>query len=104
MPAPKGYKRKHGNLDTYERIHALAAYRARQIQETGQAPVWTTASNRMNINLRTVLLHAPKLAQYWYDASFIGSRQIMRVVSPWHEKKRSKQAVLPFFGCGFLRR
>jgi len=71
MPPKKGYKRKYPNVGTAERIRALAAYREHHIKETGEPPVWTTACYRMGINLRTVLIHAPELAQKWYDKRFL---------------------------------
>jgi hypothetical protein len=70
MPRKKGYKSKHPNVGTMERIRALAAYRERHIKETGIPPGWTTACNRMGVNYRTVLRHVPELAARWYDKNF----------------------------------
>jgi hypothetical protein len=70
MPRNKGYKHKYPYLGTMERISKLAAYREWHIRETGDPPFWTSACNRMGINFRTVLIHAPDLAAKWYDADF----------------------------------
>jgi len=70
MPPKKGYKRKYPIVGVAARIRALATYREQHIKETGAAPVWTASCNRMGINLRTVLRHAPELAAKWYDKDF----------------------------------
>ena len=70
MPPKKGYVRKYPNIGTMGRIRALAAYREKHINETGKAPVWTAACYFMGMNLRTVLRHAPELAEKWYDLKF----------------------------------
>ena len=70
MPRKKGYKSKYPNVGTMGRIRRLVAYREQHMQENGEPPVWTAACYRMEINLRTVLLHAPELAANWYDKAF----------------------------------
>ena len=70
MPRKKGYKSKYPHADTAERIRALAEYRELHMKERGKPPVWTAACNLMGVHLRTVLLHAPELADNWYDKDF----------------------------------
>ena len=70
MPRQKGYTHKYPYLGTMGRIRALAAYREQYLKEMGQPPVWTTACNRVGINLRTVLRHAPGLAAKWYNTEY----------------------------------
>ena len=70
MPREKGYKSRYPNVGTMARIRGLAYYREKHIRETGKVPVWTGSCYRMGVNLRTVLLHAPKLAAHWYDKDF----------------------------------
>ena len=70
MPPKKGSIRIYPNLGTVERIRELAAYRERCLKEMGQPPVWTAACNRMGVNLRTVIRHAPELAAKWYHPDF----------------------------------
>ena len=70
MPPKKGYKRKYPIVGVTGRIRALAEYREQQIKETGAAPVWTASCYRMGLDLRTVLRHAPELAENWYDSKF----------------------------------
>jgi hypothetical protein len=70
MPRKNGYKHKYPYLGTMERISRLAAYRAYHIQETGKAPIWTTSCNRMGVDWRTVMIHAPEPTAKWYDVNF----------------------------------
>ena len=70
MPRKKGYKSKYPYIGTMGRIRGLAAYREQQIKEKGQPPVWTAVCDRMGVDLKTVLRHAPDLAANWYNKDF----------------------------------
>jgi hypothetical protein len=70
MPHKKVSTRKNPNIGTAGRIQALALYREQHMQEKGTSPIWTATCNRMGIDIKTVLRHAPELAKKWYDINF----------------------------------
>ena len=70
MPPKKGSKRDHPNLGTAEKIRELAIYREEYMRQRGKVPVWTAACYRMGLSLKTVLRHAPELAENWYAPDF----------------------------------